>query len=205
MDATSLLLFTVALCLAAGAPGPSVAALVAKILARGWREAAPFLVAMWVGELLWLALALAGLSALAESFQGVFTVIKYCGVVYLLYLAWKMWTAPAVVPSDGAPAGFGSPIRTFMAGMAVTLGNPKIMVFYVALLPTLIDINSVVVMDWVVLLSVTFIVLAVIDSSYMALAARARLLLKSPKTVKFANRFSATAMATAATVIASRN
>src|SRR3546814_18458498 len=50
MELSALLLFAGALLLAAGTPGPSIAALVAQVLARGGRPALPFLLAMWVGE-----------------------------------------------------------------------------------------------------------------------------------------------------------
>jgi threonine/homoserine/homoserine lactone efflux protein len=142
MDASGLLIFAGALTVAAGSPGPSVAALVARVIARGWRDVIPFAAAMWLGEALWLTLAVYGLAALAEALHGVFQVVKYLGVTYLLYLAWKIWCAPVAIVSDGPaprPGGCGM----FLAGLAVTLGNPKIMVFYLALLPTIIDLAGV--------------------------------------------------------------
>ena len=54
MDAASLAIFAGALIVAAGSPGPSIAALVARVIARGVRDVLPFLAAMWVGEAAWL-------------------------------------------------------------------------------------------------------------------------------------------------------
>jgi threonine/homoserine/homoserine lactone efflux protein len=65
MELSALAIFAVALTLAAGSPGPSIAALVARVLVRGWRDVLPFVVAMWLGEAIWLALAVLGLAALA--------------------------------------------------------------------------------------------------------------------------------------------
>src|SRR5215212_5535309 len=132
MDASSLLIFASVLAVAAGSPGPSIAALVARVLARGSRDVLPFLAAMWAGEAIWLSLAVLGLSVIAETFHLLFAIIKYLGVAYLLFLAWKMWRAP-VGEAAGALPGETSPTRMFLAGMAVTLGNPKIMGFYMAL------------------------------------------------------------------------
>lgn len=53
-------MFAAALLLNAGTPGPSIAALVSRVISSGWRDAAPFAVAMWIGEMLWLSVALAG-------------------------------------------------------------------------------------------------------------------------------------------------
>jgi threonine/homoserine/homoserine lactone efflux protein len=83
---------------AAGPPGPSIAALVARVLVRGWRDVAPFVLAMWLGEALWLSLAVLGLAALTETFHWAFVAVRYGGVAYLLWLAWQMWRAPVGWP-----------------------------------------------------------------------------------------------------------
>ena len=57
MHLTSLLIFAAALFVAAGSPGPSIAALVARVIAKGFRDVFPFLLAMWIGEAIWLSLA----------------------------------------------------------------------------------------------------------------------------------------------------
>jgi threonine/homoserine/homoserine lactone efflux protein len=201
MTAANLLVFALALIVAAGSPGPSVAALVARVLTHGLREVLPFLAAMWLGESLWLACAVAGLAVVARTLGVVFAVIKFIGVAYLLYLAWKMWFAPTQVSKDELPSG-RAPWRLFGAGLAVTLGNPKIMVFYLALLPTIIDLDHIGTAAWMELTAVTLLVLMSVDFAWALLAVRARRLLTNGKAVKIANRTSATMMAGAAAVIA---
>lgn len=203
MELSSLLIFAGALFVAAGSPGPSVAALVARVLARGYRDVLPFLLAMWIGEAIWLSMAVFGLAAIANTFYWLFVAIKWAGVAYLFYLAWKMWTAPAVIADDNAPQT-REPFKLFLTGMAVTMGNPKIMMFYMALLPTIIDIRHVTLIGWAELVAVTVVVLMIIDLGWTALAARARTFLKSPRAVRIANRTSAGAMAGAAVAIATR-
>lgn len=203
MELSSLLIFAGALFVAAGSPGPSVAALVARVLARGYRDVLPFLLAMWIGEAIWLSMAVFGLAAIANTFYWLFLAIKWAGVAYLFYLAWKMWTAPAVIADDNAPQT-REPLKLFLTGMAVTMGNPKIMMFYMALLPTIIDIRHVTLIGWAELVAVTVVVLMIIDLGWTALAARARTFLKSPRAVRIANRTSAGAMAGAAVAIATR-
>jgi threonine/homoserine/homoserine lactone efflux protein len=203
MSISSLLIFAAALFVAAGSPGPSIAALVARVISKGWRDVLPFLVAMWVGEAIWLSLAVFGLAFVAQTFHLAFVVVKWAGVAYLAYLAWKMWTAPVAV-REGELPGNDSPAKLFAAGMAVTLGNPKIMMFYLALLPTIIDLASVSIVGWAELTVTMALVLVAIDLAWTFAAAQARRMLKSQRAMKIANRVSATTMAGAAAAIAAR-
>ena len=163
----------------------------------------PFIVALWLGEAVWLSLAVWGLAAIAESLHLVFTIIKYLGAIYLLYLAWRMWSAP-VAPQDGALPHEKSAGRLFVAGLAVALGNPKIMVFYLALLPSIIDLTAMTLVGWAELTVTMLAVLTIVDCAWAALAAQARRALRSPRAVRAANRAGASVMAAAAAAIASR-
>ncbi|MEN8514399.1 LysE family translocator [Burkholderia sp. RS02] len=203
MTLSALAVFAFALLVTAGTPGPSVAALVARVLTNGVRDVLPFLAAMWFGEALWLTLAVAGLSAFARTFETGLIVLKLLGVAYLLFLAWKMWTAPTGTGADDLPRG-QSPWRMFVAGMLVTLGNPKIMLFYLALLPTIVDLTHVGVLAWAELVGTMLAVLILADCFWSLLAVRARAFLTSARAKRIANRTSAAAMAGAAVAIATR-
>ncbi|WP_261546218.1 LysE family translocator [Burkholderia multivorans] len=203
MSLSALAVFAFALLVTAGTPGPSVAALVARVLTNGVRDVLPFLAAMWIGEALWLTLAVAGLSAFARTFETGLLVLKFAGVAYLLFLAWKMWSAPTDGGADELPRG-QSPIRMFVAGTLVTLGNPKIMLFYLALLPTIVDLTHVGVVAWAELVGTMLAVLIFADCFWSLLAMRARSFMTSARAKRIANRTSATAMAGAAVAIATR-
>ena len=203
MTLGALALFAITLFVAAGSPGPSVAALVARVLSRGHRDVLPFLAAMWLGEALWLTLAVFGLAAVATAFHGVFVVIKWAGVAYLFYLAWKMWFAETGEAGEALPEA-SSGWKMFLTGLSVTIGNPKIMMFYVALLPTILDLASVTLVGWIELTLTLVLVLAVVDLSWVFMASKARLVLKSPRAMKIANRLSAGMIGGAAVAIATR-
>jgi threonine/homoserine/homoserine lactone efflux protein len=203
MDLSALLIFAGTVALVAGSPGPSVAALVARVIGRGHRGVTPFLAAMWIGEAIWLGLAVFGLAMIAQTFHMAFMTIKYLGLAYLAYLAYKMWTAPVSAEEGELPTA-DSPLRLFLTGLAITLGNPKIMVLYMALLPTVVDLAHVSLIGWGELTVTLFIVLAAIDLSYVLLAARARQFIRSTKAVRVANKCSAVAMAGAAVAMATR-
>ncbi|WP_274423360.1 LysE family translocator [Chelativorans sp. YIM 93263] len=204
MELSSLIIFAGALFVAAGSPGPSIAALVARIVARGLRDVFPFLLAMWIGEAIWLSCAIFGLAFIAETFHLVFLAVKYLGVGYLLYLAWKMWAAPVSVGQDVLPSSDKS-WKLFLTGMAVTLGNPKIMMFYLALLPTIIDLSAVSLLGWAELTLTMLSVLIAVDLGWAFAAAQARRVLKSARAMRMANRISASLMAGAAAAIATRS
>jgi threonine/homoserine/homoserine lactone efflux protein len=203
MAFSGLLVFGITLMVVASSPGPSVAALVARVLTNGFRDVLPFLAAMWIGEALWLTCAVAGLAVVAHTFGMLFIALKFIGVAYLLFLAWKMWSAPTDVQQDALPVS-RSPWRMFIAGLMVTLGNPKIMVFYLALLPTIVDLSHVGVLAWFELTMMMLVVLVIADLVWALLAVRARRLLTSPRAVAIANRSSAAMMAGAAAAIATR-
>ncbi|WP_119307328.1 LysE family translocator [Cohaesibacter haloalkalitolerans] len=205
MTLSSLLLYAGTLFLVASVPGPSITALVARVLSRGYRDVLPFVVAMWLGEAVWLSLAIGGLSVVASSFASVFAVIKWLGCGYLVYMAYRMWASRHDVAEEQVLPTRKSGIGMFLAGFAVTMGNPKIMLFYAALLPTLIDLGSVTTVGWFELMVTMLITLATVDLGWVFFASKARLLLKSPRAVRIANRTGAVAMAGAAAAIVSKS
>jgi threonine/homoserine/homoserine lactone efflux protein len=201
MTLSALVFFFVAEFVFAVTPGQSVAALVARVINRGWRSVLPFLAAMWLGEIIWLTCAVAGLSHIAQTFHEAFVILKYLGVAYLFYLAYRMWTARVEEKEAVLPKG-ERPTRLFFAGLAVTLGNPKLMVFYIAFLPSIIDLAMVTPFIWLELTLTLGLALIAGDFIWILLASQARRWLKSPRAVKLANRVSATVMGGAATAIA---
>jgi threonine/homoserine/homoserine lactone efflux protein len=204
MEPAGLLLFSSALFIAAASPGPGIAAIVARVLGRGLKETIPFSIGIALGDVVWLTFAILGLAALAQTFHEVFLVVKYAGAAYLLYLAYKLWTAPATAREVVAEEQAEHPARLLLGGLALTLGNPKTMVFYLALLPTFLDLTRITVLGYAELAFVTLAVLAVVFGGYIALATRARRLFTSPGAIRMLNRFTGTIMAGAAAAVAAR-
>jgi threonine/homoserine/homoserine lactone efflux protein len=198
---SALSVFAVALIVAAGSPGPSIAAMVARVLTSGLKDVLPFLAAMWIGEAVWLTLAVAGMAAVADRLGQLFVLLRYAGAAYLVWLAIRMWFAPPAI-EDRQRFAPQRPWKMFGAGLAVTLGNPKIMVFYLALLPAIVDIAHVGMAGFLELSATMLLVLIAVDLAWALLAARARRLLASRRAVRIANRTGAVVMAGAAAAIA---
>lgn len=156
-----------------------------------------------VGDLVWLACAVLGVAALAQAYQPMFFAMKYLGVAYLLYLAWQLWTAPILPAGTEAPVRGEGP-RLLLVGLAMALGNPKTMLFYMALLPTIVDLREVGAVDLLSLTTTVTVIYSVVLAGYVFLAARARDFVRSPRARKAVNRVSGGVVAGAAATIALR-
>ncbi len=203
MTVYGLLTFCAVYALTVASPGPGVAAVIARGLAHGMKGAPAFILGFMVGDLVWFGIAATGLAALARTAATLFVAIKWIGVAYLLWLAWKLWTAPAervAVLGDDRQHGW----RAFMASFMLTLGNPKAILFFLALLPTVIDLASMNLVRFLEISAVMCLVLPAVLFAYSLLAAKARQLFTTPRAVRRLNRGSGAAMAGAALIVATR-
>ena len=202
MTLYSLLLFAAVYFAAVATPGPGVAALIARVLGQGLKGVAPFIAGYFVGDLIWLSLAATGLTVIAKTFAGVFVVIKLAGAAYLLYLAWRMATAPAVVGASPSPASRGW--RAFLSSLSLTLGNPKVMVFFLSIMPLVVDVRTLTLPAFVELAVVSAIVIFLTLAAYALAANRARAFLSSTRAVRFIRRAAGGLMAGVAIAVAAR-
>ncbi|HKS54737.1 MAG TPA: LysE family translocator [Steroidobacteraceae bacterium] len=206
MSLYGLLIFSSVYVLAVATPGPGVAAVIARSLARGTQGAIAFIAGFLIGDLIWFAVAATGLAALAQTAQLVFVVIKYAGALYLLYLAYRLWTAPpATVSDEPAPVDSGQkPMQLFLGSLALTLANPKTAIFFLALLPTVVRLEELTVAGFLEIVAVISLGLPLVLGGYVLLAARARRIFKSERAVRNINRSTGAAMACAAVAVATR-
>ena len=152
--------------------------------------------------MVWITCVVLGLAALAEQFASLFIAIRYAGAGYLLYLAVKLWRAPAV--SGPPPAMPGDGARLFLGGLSLTLGNPKAMIFFLAILPNVIDIGGVGPLAYAALLVCIAVVLGGAMLAYALAAARARRAIGNPRALRAVNRLTGGVMAGAAVAIVAR-
>lgn len=205
MTIYGLLTFSAIYFLAVASPGPGVAAVLARSLSHGARGAPAFIAGFMVGDMAWFIAAATGLAALAQSAYAVFLVVKYAGVAYLLFLAYRLWTAPAAAVNTtdiDVPAQKSWPL--FLGSLSLTLGNPKTMVFFLALMPTVIHLETLSVAAFLEMAVVITIIQPIVLSGYVYAASRARKLFRSPRAVRAMNRGTGVAMASAAVAVATR-
>lgn len=205
MTPTALTIFAFAILVAAASPGPAIAAILARVIGRGTAGVPAFIGGIVLGDITWLAVAVLGLSFVASSFEMIFAVIKYAGAAYLLFIAYKLWTAPAKpVDVEDVSNVDGQPLRSFVGGLLLTLGNPKTIAFYLALTPTLIDVSRIDLVSYAELAAIIAVVLVFVLGGYALAAARARKVFRSTRAMKMLNRIGGSVMAGAAAAIATR-
>lgn len=203
MDLVTLAAFTIAYSIAVLVPGPGVAAVVARALGGGFWGAVPMVIGILAGDLVYFVFAVFGLAAIATWFGPVFVVIRWAGAAYLLYIAYRFWTAKP--GSEQMKPKNEDWWKTFLAGFSLTMGNPKTIVFYLAILPTVVPLEEMTALAFAELTLIVVVVLLIIGFGYAALAASAREFFKSQKALRRLNRTAGVMMASAAALVVVRD
>ena len=205
MTLSAFLLFVPVYALAVASPGPAVAAIVARTLAMGSRGALAFTMGLVAGDLAWFAAATLGLGLLAQTYQPLFTVVKYAGALYLIHVAFSIWRMPPQPVAEAEPAADGhSGFRAFVGAFLLTLGNPKTMVFFLSIMPLVVAPEQISLVTALEIAAIIVVVLTAIFMGYVMLAARARRLLRSTEAIRRINRTTAGIMAGTAVLVATR-
>ena len=199
-----LSVFSLAYLLAVAIPGPGIAAVIARSLGHGLRGAPAFIGGFLIGDLVWFTCAATGLAMLAQGAYTFFLVVKYAGVGYLLYLAYRLWTAPAVVMESADQVRAERPMRLFLGSLALTMGNPKTMIFFLAVLPTVVELKRLSPGGFMSIVAAITVILPSVLGGYAFGASRARRFFSTPKTVRWVQRGTGVAMASAAVAVATR-
>ncbi|MDR6953893.1 threonine/homoserine/homoserine lactone efflux protein [Ancylobacter sp. 3268] len=187
MDFSTLLAFASAFFIFAASPGPDNMTIVARTLSHGALSGLAYGAGTVAGVLIFLTFATFGLSFVAAEMGGVMTVLRYAGAAYLVWMGVKLWMAKPVVPAlQPVPERKGL-LSIFATGVALNLGNPKMPLFYVALLPNVVG-SSLTVGQLGTLGAVILVVEAVVIGGHVALASRARRLLRTPAVMRRVNR-----------------
>lgn len=205
MTLASLLIFASVYFVAVASPGPGIAAVVARGLGQGTAAAPAFIAGFVVGDLIWFTIAATGLAVIAQSFETLFVAIKYAGCAYLLFLAWRIWTAPVAAGRVDAAGGRVRSWPSFLGSLSLTLGNPKCIVFFLSLMPLVVDIRAITPLAFVELAIVVVLVITPTLAAALVLADRARRVFTSERALKRINRGTAGIMAGAAVAIAARS
>lgn len=187
MDMTILLAFAAAFFVFAASPGPDNMTIVARTITHGAASGIAYGIGTVAGILIFLTLAAFGLSLIAQEMGVVMTVLRYGGAAYLIWMGIKLWTAPPVVPQLQPTGERRGLLSIFMTGLVLNLGNPKMPLFYVALLPNIVG-ASLTLDHLTALTSVILAVEVIVIGGHVLLAVRARKLLRSERIVRRVNR-----------------
>lgn len=136
-----------------------------------------------------IAIVAAGLGAVLAASDMAFTLIKWFGVAYLVYLGIKQWRAlPADLYEDSAVRPVGKPMALVVRGFLVNISNPKAMVFMLAILPQFIDPNAPLLAQYLTIGATMVTVDMIVMAGYTGLASKVLRALKTPKQQRRMNR-----------------
>jgi threonine/homoserine/homoserine lactone efflux protein len=170
-DATTFALFAVACVAFLAIPGPSVFYIVTRSLVQGRRAGVTSMLGVQAGGLVHVVAAAFGLSALIASSAAAFTVVKYAGAAYLVFLGLRklLGREPDAPELETGPA---SPGRLFAHGVIINVLNPKTALFFLAFLPQFVDPSAGPVAPQMLVLGLMLVSIGVFsDGTYALLAA----------------------------------
>lgn len=173
-DATTLWLFLTASLLVGVTPGPAVMFIVARTFDQGRGAGLASVAGVAIGSLVHIAAAVLGLTAILAASTTAFTVVKYLGAAYLVYLGVRKLLERSGGPADAVDAHAKRPLpvaRLVRDGMLVNVLNPKTALFFVAFLPQFVRPEAGAAMPQIVVLGVVFMLVCVLTDSAYALTA----------------------------------
>ena len=170
-------------------PGPTVLLVLAYAIGQGRRIAVPTALGVALGDLVAMSASLLGLGALVLASATLFTVLKWAGAIYLIWLGVKMILGAKSTSLDLAEAKGGvSPRTAFLNAAAVTALNPKSIVFFIAFVPQFLNPEAPLFGQSLILIA-TFVGLAALNAlAYALLADRMRAAIKRPNVIAWATR-----------------
>lgn len=203
MDLVTLLTFTAAFFVFAASPGPDNMTIVARTLTHGAASGIAYGLGTVTGILSFLVLATMGLSLIASEMGFAMTLLRYAGALWLIWTGYRLWTAKTDAREYTSRPN-GGLLPAYFTGVALNLGNPKMPLFYVALLPNIagsaLNLRTAAELAVVILL-----VEVVVIGGHVVLALKSRGLLSSPKVLRRVNRTAGAVMiGTGAVTIAAR-
>ena len=193
MNAASLISLATALIVFAAVPGPGVTSVVSYALGRGFIPAAALVLGLVCGDLAYMALAMFGLDLIAKALGGLFMIVKVAGAAYLIWIGIALWRAPPTLAATSA-AGAKGLGRTALTGLAISLANPKVIAFYLGLIPAFITIGHLTLANEIVIVGMVASLVGGVLLVYAWLAVTARHFLNNPRRVRLLNRTAATTM-----------
>jgi homoserine/homoserine lactone efflux protein len=184
-------------------PGPAFIVVLMTALRRGFKSGAYATAGIVIGDALYFSLTAVGLGSLLATSFWTFTIIKWLGVAYLVYLGFRSLFFPSnsLIAGDGRSASGRS---SFMTALTVQLANPKLLLFLAALVPQFLDPTYPIAPQLAVLGGTFMLSDTIIYLLLSMLAARARPVLASPRGTRIVSRVSGVAMLGAAARVATK-
>jgi len=184
----SFVLASLVLCVT---PGPTVFFVIGHSLKHGKASVVPMVFGALSGDIVLMCLSFLGLSALLASSVYMFTVLKFLGALYLIYLGIKSWRSPSLLSQENEMETLAlKKGKIYTDALLVTALNPKGIIFFTAFFPLFLNVNSAL-LPQMLILALTFMGVAVsTNSCYSIFSSYLSTKVKSAKTQKVFNKTS---------------
>ncbi|SEL77533.1 homoserine/homoserine lactone efflux protein [Rhodococcus maanshanensis] len=169
-------------------PGAGAIASMSTGLSHGLRRGYWNILGLQIGLLLQVVIVAAGVGALLASSALAFTVIKWFGVAYLVYLGIRQWRAAPTEVSAETDSRRHSAAALVARGFLVNASNPKAVVFMLAVLPQFLDPTAPLVPQYAIIAATMIVVDVMVMTGYTGLAARVLRMMRSPKQQRVTGR-----------------
>jgi len=174
-------------------PSISVLAVTTRSAASGFIHGVSTTAGIVVGDVFFIIVAIFGLSVLAEALGSLFILVKYLGGTYLIWLGITLWRSrPKAVEEGGVTES--SLLSSFLAGLFITLGDQKAILFYLVFFPAFVDLSTLSYLDAGIIILIAIIAVGGVKLAYAFMADRARLLFKRSDAIKRINIAAGTIM-----------
>lgn len=172
LSLSALAALTGAMAVLAAVPSISVLAVTARAATGGFAQGAWTTLGIVVADLLFIVLAIFGLVLLAEALGEWFVLVRWLGAAWLITLGVLLWRSvpPAAAAGRAAPS---SRFASFLAGLLLTLGDQKAILFYLGFFPAFVDLPTLTLADAGLVCGAAIAAVGGVKLAYAALAARA--------------------------------
>ncbi|MCF3651933.1 LysE family translocator [Synoicihabitans lomoniglobus] len=170
MPPLALLTFFALMVSLAALPSASVALVVTRSATLGFRNGAAVAAGIVAADLIFASLAIFGMVSLAQTFGGVFALMRYAAGAYLIWIGIGLIRAGQTTPATPAATGAATLAKSFLAGLFLTFGDLKAILFYASLFPTLFDLTRFGRTDYLLILAITTITVGGVKLGYALLA-----------------------------------
>lgn len=173
-------------------PGPVVTLVIANSLKHGTRVGITTVMGAGLGNGVLIVMGAVGITTLMALMADLFTVVRYLGAAYLIWLGIKEWRSKGVVLDEAQAAPPRKGVEVFLQGFVIGVTNPKAILFYIAFFPQFLD-RALPAVPQLTAMVVGFIVLAlVLDSGYALLSGRLRRWFKNAKRARLQGKITGT-------------
>ena len=184
-------------------PGAGAIASMSSGLNYGFRHGYSNAIGLQLALALQILIVAAGVGVLFATTSWAFLVVKWFGVIYLLYLAYKQWIAPIQDIEIKQETTYKSRRSLMLNGFVVNMSNPKAIVFLLAVLPQFLDLNRPQWPQYAIMAFTMITIDLIVMAGYTGLSAKVLRLLRSAKQQKYLNRSFAIMFAVAALLLCS--